>query len=316
MEKSKLRQLCIYTLVLGGITLFSACDDGEDNDEETSAGDEEGGDEEGGDEEGGEEEGGEEEGGDEEGGEEEGGEEEGGDEEGGDEEGGDEEGGDEEGGDEEGGEEAETMIRVMHLGVGVPGVDVFANESEPAAVMDLGFREGTEYLTLPAAEYSFQVALTGGTPADAAITAGPLMLDADLHYTAVAVGDLEEESLEILPLVDDTAEIGDENIRLQVVHAAPAVGQVDIWNVAGEDSAELLADVDYKGAGTLDVPPAEYVLGVDVDDNAEPDLTFTVDLSGVPAGAFLNVFANNDTEGGVVLVALLEDGSVLEIPAD
>ena len=70
-------------------------------------------------------------------------------------------------------------------------MDVFANETEPAAVTDLDYRAGTGYLELPAGSYSFQVSLAGGTPDDAAIEAGPLDLDADTMYTAAAVGDLD-----------------------------------------------------------------------------------------------------------------------------
>ena len=206
------------------------------------------------------------------------------------------------------------MIRVMHLGVGVPEVDVFANMTEPAAVTDLDYRVGTGYLELPPADYTFQVALAGGTPADAAIEAGPLTLDAGAKYTATAIGALDDANLEILPLIDADTDVPAGNLRLQVVHAAPAVGQVDIWEVTDPDNpAALLEDVDYKASGSLDVPPAVYNLGIDVDDDAMPDLTFTADLSGVPEGTFINLFANNDAMGGVALVALLPDATVLVI---
>jgi hypothetical protein len=187
---------------------------------------------------------------------------------------------------------------------------------EPAPISDLGYRQSTAPIPLPAGDYSFQVALAGGTPDEAAIEAGPLSLDAGIAYTAAAVGDLEDGNLEILALVDDWSDIPEGSLRLQVVHAAPAVGEVDIWNVAGDDSAELLPNVPYKASGALDLPPDAYVIGIDADDDGAPDLTFDVDLSEVPAGAFLNVFANNDMEGGVALVAQLGDGTILTIPAN
>ena len=209
-----------------------------------------------------------------------------------------------------------TMIRVVHLGVGVPAVDVFANEAEPAAVTNLDFRMATGYLELPAAEYSFQVSLAGGTPADAAITAGPLGLEANTMYSAVAIGTLDAGDLEILPLVDappaDAA-----NIAVQVVHAAPVAGEVDIWEISDLDNpTPLLENVNYKDAATLELPPAAYELGIDVDDDAVPDLTFSADLSVLPGGSQINVFANNGVDGlaDFTLAGVLGDGSVLVIP--
>ncbi|TPV96710.1 MAG: DUF4397 domain-containing protein [Myxococcales bacterium FL481] len=216
-------------------------------------------------------------------------------------------------------DDEEANIRVLHLGVGVPEVDVFVNEQEPAAITDLGFRAGTDYVALPADEHVFSVSLAGGTPADAAITTDPIALAAGANYTAAAIGDLETGNLEILPLADDVTDLDDENIRIQVVHAAPAVGQVDIWNVtAGSDPAPLLEDVDYGAHATLDVPPASYDLGIDVDDDAAPDLVFTADLSGIAPGSIVNVFANNDAEETpeVSLIAQLPDSTIAVISAN
>ena len=74
--------------------------------------------------------------------------------------------------------------------------------------------------------------------------------------------------------------------------------------------------MDYKAFADLDLPVGDYVIGLDVDDDATPDLTFNAGLAtlGVPAGSFLNVFASDDPEGNVALVAELGDGSTLPIP--
>jgi hypothetical protein len=57
-----------------------------------------------------------------------------------------------------------------------------------------------------------------------------------------------------------------------------------------------------------------YTLGVDVDDDMTPDLTFV--LPALPAGTFANVFAANDDAGDVFLVAELRDGSTVRIDAE
>lgn len=213
---------------------------------------------------------------------------------------------------------AETaMIRVMHLGVGAPNVDVFANGEGPVFT-DLAFRNSTAYADVPAAEYTFDVSVTGSPVEDAVITVGPLPLDADTAYTAVAIGDIEEmgeTGLQVIAIVDDAAGIDAANVRITVIHAAPAVGEVDIWEITGEPVA-LLENVPYgASAGLSDIPAGPLEIGVDVDDDANPDVTFSVDASGL-GGQQVNVYANNDADGNVALVAQLGDGTVLTIPAN
>ena len=121
--------------------------------------------------------------------------------------------------------------------------------------------------------------------------------------------------LQAIALVDDSADIDPANVRITVVHAAPAVGQVDIWEITA-DPVALLENVDFGASATLgDIPAGPLEIGVDVDDDATPDVTFSVDASGL-GGAQVNVFANNDTEGAVALVAQLQDGTILTIPAN
>jgi hypothetical protein len=162
-------------------------------------------------------------------------------------------------------------IRVLHLGVNAPAVDVFANGEGPV-VEALEFRNGTAYLSVPAGDYTFEVSVSGSGPEDA-VLAPMLTLDADTKYTAVAIGDLEETDgapgLQALPLVDDDEGIDAANVRITVVHAAPAVGQVDIWEISDpENPVALLEDVDFGASATLpDIPAGALEIGVDVDDD-------------------------------------------------
>jgi hypothetical protein len=208
----------------------------------------------------------------------------------------------------------------MHLGVNVPGVDVHVNGGADPAFADINFRESTVYAALPADDYVFNIAIAG-TGVDASVLdVGPLGLAADTDYTAVAVGNLNDglETIDVLALVDDKAGIGDA-IRVQVVHAASSVGQVDIWNVTDPNApALLLEDVDFKSAGTLDLPVADYAIGIDVDNDMVPDLIYGAPLATLQlaAGAFLNVYASDDMNGEVALVAQLEDGTAIPIAAN
>lgn len=210
-----------------------------------------------------------------------------------------------------------SRVRVMHLGVNAPGVDVFANGAGPV-FEDLEFRNSTEYASVDSGEYTFEVSVTG-TPVEDAVLAPMLTLDADTAYTAVAIGDLLETDgapgLDAIAIVDDPNDIDAANVRITVVHAAPAVGQVDIWEISG-DPVPLVEDVDYSGSATLpDIPAGPLEIGIDVNDDAMPDVTFSVDATPL-GGAQLNVYASNDDAGAVALVVQLADGTVLTLPAN
>lgn len=204
-----------------------------------------------------------------------------------------------------------AFLRVLHLSPDAPAVDVFVDGGDDPAVKDLAFSDGTGYLALPAASYDIDVAPVGTSAEDAVLSIDNLDLAADTYYTAVAFDELAD--LSALPLVDDYAGLAAGSIRVRAVHAASAVGQVDLWNVPeAAEATPLWTDVDFGVASAmLDLPAGAYTIGVDVDDDASPDLTF--ELPELAAGTFVNVFAVNDEEGEVFLLAQLTDGSTARI---
>jgi len=155
------------------------------------------------------------------------------------------------------------------------------------------------------------VAPAGTSADDAVLSVEGLELAADTYYTAVAFDELANVSA--LPLVDDYSGLAEGSIRVRAIHAAAAVGQVDLWHVPeSAEATPLWTDVDFGVAGAaLDIPAGSYTIGVDVDDDASPDLTF--ELPELPAGTFVNVFAVNDDAGDVFLLAQLQNGSTVRV---
>jgi hypothetical protein len=206
---------------------------------------------------------------------------------------------------------AKARVRVLHLSPDAPAVDVFANGGDDPVTEGLTFPNGTPYLEVPAATYTFDVAPAGGSAEDAVLTIDAIELESGVSYTAVALDELD--SITALPLVDDYAGLAAGKIRVRAVHAAAAVGEVDLWSVPESGSpAPLWTNVDFGVAGdALDVAAGAYTIGVDVDDDMTPDLTFK--LPALPAGTVANVFAVNDEEGDVFLLAQLADGATARI---
>jgi hypothetical protein len=204
-----------------------------------------------------------------------------------------------------------ARVRVMHLSPDAPAVDVFVNGADAPVVSELEFPDGTPYLEVPAGTYDFAVSAAGTGADEAVLSIDDLELSAGVSYTAVAYDELS--SITALPLVDDYSGLASGKIRVRVVHTAEAVGQVDVWNIPESgDPTPIWSDLDFGSAGeAVDLDAGSYTVGVDVDDDETPDLTFV--LPALDAGVVVNVFAVNDADDAVFLIAELPDGSTARI---
>jgi hypothetical protein len=213
---------------------------------------------------------------------------------------------------------ADTMIRVFHGspaadGLTPAGVDVVTGGA--AVATGLTYTQGTDWLTVPAGDYSFEVFATGADYAmdTPAISIPSLSYDADRTYTAVAYDDNGTPSA--IRIEDDVSAPAAGKIRVRAIHIADGVGQVDIWNITdAENPAALFADVDFAMAtASAEIDAQAYTLGFDVDNDAVPDLTFAI--PALAEGTVANLFAVIDAEG-VKIVAQLDGATTVVIPAD
>ena len=207
---------------------------------------------------------------------------------------------------------APTRVRVIHLSPTAPPVDVYVDGNPPAAVTDLAFKEGTGYLDLDANTYTFNVTATGAPPPPPSVLdIGPLDLLGGAFYTAAAIN-LLAAPIEGLAMEDNNSDPGPGNIRLRAIHAAPGVGEVDIWEVSDLQNPILLYEnVNFRDVGDyLLLPAGAYMIGFDVDDDGVPDLTFAT--PALPEGSIVNLFAVNQIND-VFLLAQFQVGPVAQI---
>jgi hypothetical protein len=203
---------------------------------------------------------------------------------------------------------APARLRVLHLSPDAPLVDVYVDGIIDPILTDVAFGQGSAYLDVPAGTYTVRVTAADTSPDDAVLVVEGIELAAGGSYTAAAYDELG--SISAIALLDDTDEIVAGTFRAQVVHAASAVGQVDIWEVTGEP-APLIVDFDFGASVVTDLPVSPYNLGVDVDNDASPELYFVV--PELADGSFVNLFAVNDASGNVFLLAQLEDGTLVQL---
>jgi hypothetical protein len=203
-----------------------------------------------------------------------------------------------------------ASVRVLHLSPDAPNVDVFVGDAADAVVSDLAFPDGTDYLMVPVGTYTFNVRVAGMPATDPVLTFADVALTADQQLTAVAWD--EVAMLSGLAVNNDSDGLDAANIRLTAIHAAGGVGEVDIWNIPESgDPAPLWENLATGAVGdAVDVPAGAYTVGIDVDDDATPDLTF--DLPDLAAGTVANAYAVNDGDD-VFLIAQLPDGATARI---
>jgi hypothetical protein len=224
------------------------------------------------------------------------------------------------GGDGSGEAPTTFKLRVTHMSADTPAVAIYNGDSTTAVVPSLAFGSGTQYLELPAGdEYTFNVRTADAEPtSDPAlqVVATPEAGDV-LNVAAIGFLSGDPEPLETLVIIEDLTAPAEGNIRLQVVHAAPQVGQVDVYNIVDGDDVQIVPDLDYGSAtgAYLEVPAGAYNLGVDT--NNDPltlEVTFTT--PNLAAGTIATIYATNNADGDVVLVGQFADGTTATIAAD
>jgi hypothetical protein len=198
-----------------------------------------------------------------------------------------------------------ALVQVVHLSPDAPAVDVVVNESR-RVISGLAYLDATVPARVPAGAYGIDIPAAGGL--DPVISAD-LEFEGQAAYTIVAWDALEDIKPAVLGNSIEGLEAG--LLRLQLTHTAVGVGTVDVWDLAA--GVKILNDFEFGASGALDVPAGILDLGLDLDEDAVPDVTFTVPELG--ADTLVNVFAIND-EMGVALYAVFIDGSTARVDAD
>lgn len=207
---------------------------------------------------------------------------------------------------------ATAEVRVMHLSPDAPAVDVFVDGIADAVVSDLAFGSGSTWVEVPVGTYTFRVAPAGAGVEAAVLTIADLTLGEDTRSTAVAYDYVA--NLTAKALADDVTGMEAGNFRVNVMHGAPGVGEVDIWALTDSGAVPLLENVPFGANAPLDLPAGTYTVGLDVDNDANPDVVFS--LPELTAGLYVNLYATNDVNGNVYLLAQLPDGAVAQIDPD
>lgn len=206
---------------------------------------------------------------------------------------------------------AQQQLRVVHLSPDAPPVRPLFAGAAPDEFGEIAFPSSTDYTNISVPTGKLDIT-TDGTTATSVLSAD-LKFEDGTAYTAVAVGRVA--SLAALFFKDDRTGLDSGEIRVRAIHGAPDVGQVDIYSLGADGAAtSILSDVDFgTAAEPLDLPAGAYTIGVDVDDDATPDLYFA--LPDLPGGTLANVYVTQEDAGEVFVLAQLDGSTTARIDA-
>lgn len=207
-------------------------------------------------------------------------------------------------------ETSDPFVRVTHASPDAPLVNVMANGAILADLEAVDYQTSSGWISVPADTYSVQVDALLPANASSTVIDASLILQNDKTYDVVAIG----ATANIAPLVieNDLSEVTPGNVRLQVVHAAPAAPLVDVYVTApGDDlsAAQPVATAAFMDyTGQVEVPAGDYQIRITT--AGTNTLVYDSGTLSLTAGADLMVFATENVGAGDSPVTLLvADGS-------
>ncbi|MCB9689225.1 MAG: DUF4397 domain-containing protein [Alphaproteobacteria bacterium] len=199
---------------------------------------------------------------------------------------------------------AASAVQAVHLSPDAPNVDIWVNGVR--ALEDVPYLGVTPSVVVQPGSYDLALSVTGDANA---VLGGTIDVADRTAYTLVAWDAVS--NLTPAVLTNDVRGLARGSIRLQVSHGAVGVGTVDLWELS--TGTKLVDDFQWGDTTRLDVPRGALALGLDLDEDAVPDVTFSVPDLG--ANTIVNVFAINDADG-VALFAVYPDGTTARVNAD
>jgi len=198
-----------------------------------------------------------------------------------------------------------ASVRVVHASPDAPAVDVY--DGSTSLAMGAGFKAATAFTSVPSGSATFTFDVAGTTNAALSATES---LQPGQYYTVMAVGDLA--SLQALVIPDDGSMPASGDVKVRVVHAAPAAAAVDVYVTAPganlNAATPVVANAAFKAfSPALMVPAATYEIRITTAGSKTP----VYDSGPVPltAGADLLLAAVQQDLGAspVTLLALSKD---------
>jgi PKD repeat protein len=153
-----------------------------------------------------------------------------------------------------------TWLQVVHLAPFAEDAGVTITLNGAPALTDFAYGDSTEYIELPAGTYDVAVIPTGAV--DPAIEA-TVTLEGNTYYTVIAVGDGDNQDLDLILLEDDLSEPAEGMFHLRLGHLAPFAAGAATADIRLQDGTPVLLNVDFGDVtGFIPLEAGEYDLKI------------------------------------------------------
>ena len=205
-------------------------------------------------------------------------------------------------------------VRVIHAGSDAPMVNVTADGA--ALLSDVDYAMSSGLLEVPTATYAINVDAKLADGSTLTVLEAELATAEDMEYTAVALGNVSDETLMLKLIANEESAIDSGNARVQVLHATPAVGLVDIYVTAPMADISMMEptlSANYMdNSDQLTVPTADYQIRITA--SGDKNVVFDSGTVNLADGMdYLISAIPNEWSGNspVALLVALPEGQVL-----
>jgi hypothetical protein len=148
-------------------------------------------------------------------------------------------------------------VRILHTSPDAPPVNILFDGDSEIDALDYAESSGFEQIVVGEYKLEVEAIIPGGNLS--VLTLDPLEIESDSRITALAVGKVEDGSLEILPVADSASDPASNEVAVVVVHASPAagaLGNVDVYVTAPGAALENPITFGFKGIADAGAIPA------------------------------------------------------------
>lgn len=175
-----------------------------------------------------------------------------------------------------------ALVRVAHFSPDAPEVDIYLDGRE--VLSDVGYRDVSDYLSIPAGDHEFEARPAGDADAEALASVTD-SFTGKAAYTVLAAGSVDDLKAQVI--TDDFSLPPADRAKVRVIHTSPTTPTVDARTPAGD---VLFEDVAYREAtGYGAVPGGSY--DVDMVRASTDEVLWSVKGVAVRAGSVYTLAA-------------------------
>jgi hypothetical protein len=196
-------------------------------------------------------------------------------------------------------------VRVLHTSPDAPPVNILFDGDSKIDALDYAESSGFEQIVVGDYKLEVEAIIPGGNAT--VLTLDPLEIESESRITALAIGKVEADSLELFPVADSASDPASDEVAVVVVHASPAagsLGDVDVYVTAPGAALENPITFGFKGiADAGAIPAGKYQVRITPANDAA---TILFDSGEIDLGPF---------SGQKLLIAAIDEADQLNSSA-